>query len=161
MVKTQVKLNAPVVKSFEVRGTTGEELFKALKKRGNAGVFRGNAHMDAGPSEDNIELVRIGCDPVILVPEWKGASKAEPKLRKGWDKVVALSRRHEMEHFKDFKARLKTLIKAVAKAETLTVPEIEKLVIQMRLQGLRDRNELHEHRLEKDWARIEKFLTAK
>ncbi|MEM9147820.1 MAG: DUF922 domain-containing protein [Pseudomonadota bacterium] len=161
MVKTMVKLNAPVEKSFEVKGSTGEELFAALKKHGNAGVFRGYPHMEVAPSEDKIEAVKIGCDPTITLPEWKGAAKAEPKLKKGWQKTVDLARKHEMAHFRDFKARMKTLIKEISKAETLDRAAIDKLILDMRLQGLKDRNDLHERRLDKDWSKIEKFLKGK
>lgn len=161
MVKVKTKLNSPVDKYFEVQGSTGEELFAALKKRGNAGVFRGYGYLEPKPSETDIQWIEVRCDPTITLPKWKDAGKAEPKLKKGWDKVVALSKSHEMGHFRDFKKRMKTLAKELAKAETLDQKTLDKLILQMRLQGLRDRNEHHEHRLEKDWARIEKFLTEK
>ncbi|MEO0995217.1 MAG: DUF922 domain-containing protein [Pseudomonadota bacterium] len=161
MVQTQIRFNKPVPKHFEVKGTTGEELLAALENHGHAGSFKPYVQLAVAPSKEAIEVVKIGCDPIMMLPQWKGVSKADPQLKKGWQKTVALAKNHEMAHFKDFKARFKDLVKAIGEAETLDEKGLRKLFLDYRLQGIADKHELHEKRLDRDWKKIKKFLTGK
>ena len=161
MVEVTVRLARAVQKGFPVRGETGEELAAALHANGRAGVFRPNTSVTVAPGGDSITLVQISADPVILLPEWRGASRADKDLRKRWDKVVQLIARHEAAHERDFRGAIKELAKSVKKAETLNEAEFHELTIQYRLRDYLDTRKLHDKRLEADWRKIDRILTGK
>ena len=161
MVDVTVRLAKSVAKSFPIRGETGEELAAALHANGRAGVFRSNLGIEVAPGGDSITVVRISADPVVLLPEWRGASRADKDLKKRWDKVVQLIARHEAAHERDFRGAIKAFAKRVRKAEALTGAEFHQMLLEYKLRTYLDRKDLHDKRLEADWRKIERLLTGK
>lgn len=158
MVQVYVKLSAPVYKSFPIKGTTGEELFKAIKAADKAAFYRANFSPGRKPEKGQLEAVKLTSDPVIFLPEWKGASKADAKLKTAWKKVLQVMSKHEEGHHKIFTRNVNALIRQLRKADTLTSDEFFQMLLKFQLEKYYDNHKYHDRRLKPDWRKIERLL---
>jgi len=98
-------------KFYNVSGKNGQQLFKAILRRGPKVRNVGHAIASTGTSirirnvktsvnrrECKVASVDVVVDITYTLPRWRGARRASPKLRRDWERFNARVVRHEQTH---------------------------------------------------------------
>ncbi len=130
-VKINIKLSAPKVSKFTVRGETLADARKALDARDEWGLydatqgFKSSAKVD---KDKKVTEVTMTINPVIELPDWSGYGKATKEQKASWDAMVKKLEAHERKHHKIQEDCVDALKKAIKDEDDLDAKALNKII---------------------------------
>lgn len=126
-----VKVNAPKVSKYTVKGDTLAEVRKNLDKRDEWGLYDATQNFKSGGKVDaqgQVTVVTIELNPVIELPTWSGYSKATKAQKASWDAMLKKLSAHEYKHHDIQVAGAAALKKAIESAKELDSDALNTLI---------------------------------
>ena len=124
-MKVTVKVPKPASKTWSCSGKTLEEAFEALEKHGWWGRYRSNGKVDWSLKNKKVVSVSISAKPEVVMPSWKGYSKATPEEKAAWDAMWVALETHEMNHHTIFEDAVKAFEKELKAADEMDAKTIK------------------------------------
>ena len=110
-------LGKPSMTKKNYNGATLDDVADAMDKNKFWGRYVSNIQIDYNLNENGVvDEVTISGKPEIIMPIWKGWSKADRESQKAWDIMWIRLKRHEENHYKKSLDELKKFEKMVKKA---------------------------------------------
>jgi predicted secreted Zn-dependent protease len=97
-MKVTLKIPAPSVSYYGVKGKTREEVFASLNAHGWWGRYRSNEAVAYSSSKTDIDGMTVTARPVVLLPKWTEAAKASKEDQKSFADMLKALEKHERNH---------------------------------------------------------------
>lgn len=126
-----VKVSAPKVSKYTVKGDTLAEVRKNLDKREEWGLYDATQNFKSSAKVDpkgQIASVTIELNPEIELPTWSGYSQATKPQKASWDAMLKKLTAHEYKHHDIQVVGAAALKKAIESAKELDEDALNALI---------------------------------
>jgi predicted secreted Zn-dependent protease len=118
-MQVTLKITAPSVSYYGVKGKTREQVFASLNAHGWWGRYRSNEAVAYASSKTDIDGMTVTCRAVVLLPKWTEATKASKEDQKSFAGMLKALEKHERNHHTIFEDAAKAFKKTLETGKDL------------------------------------------